>query len=206
MGILDFFRKKTIHEKTVLKLANDKEFAKKVDAAFEILLNFEDSAIKFLEDLEASAKPKKSDALRDAIEKHGFRIYSRYAGMMEQLDPERLAVMKFRSAKWNAIRAEAEKTLEILTAIRQLLKGKKATMEEETALSALLREKLINLRNAFSQNIDELWADLKRYPELIDRRVLDKKFGEFKKQADAKLNIINNMIEQLIVAEREVIG
>ncbi|MEM2916301.1 MAG: hypothetical protein QXT19_03020 [Candidatus Woesearchaeota archaeon] len=206
MGILDFFRKKSMHEKTVLELAKDKEFTNKIETAFDTLLNFEDSAVRFLEDLEASAKAKKSNALRDAIEKHGFRIYSRYAGMLEELDPERLAVMSFRSAKWNAIHAEAEKTLEILIAIRQLLKGKKSALAEKTALSVLLREKLISLKNIFSQNLEELWADLKKYPELIDKKILDKKFEEFKKQTDAKLNIINNIIEQLMVAEREITG
>ncbi|MEM4247422.1 MAG: hypothetical protein QXR48_03330 [Candidatus Woesearchaeota archaeon] len=206
MGILDFFRKKSMQEKTVLELGKDKEFANKIETAFSSLLNFEDSAIKFLEDLEASAKAKKSNALRDAIEKHGFRIYSRYAGMMEQLDTERLAVMRFRSAKWNAIHTEAEKILEILTAIRQLLRGKKSALAEKAALSVLLREKLISLKNTFSQNLEELLAGLKKYPELIDRRILDKKFEEFKKQTNAKLNILNSIIEQLIIAEREITG
>jgi hypothetical protein len=204
MGFLDWFRRKTPQEKTIAELAIDRNFADRVEDAFNILLNFEGSIINFLEDLEKNAKDKKDLRLRDAIEKHGFLVYTRYAGRVEDLDAERLAVQKFRASKWAAIRTEAEKTLEILTALRQMLKGQKADIAEEQALSVLLRDQFVKFKEAVSANIHSLWADLRKYPELIDTKLLDKKFEKLRWSLGSELDIINRIIEQLIVAERGV--
>ncbi|MEM4240043.1 MAG: hypothetical protein QXM31_01915 [Candidatus Woesearchaeota archaeon] len=204
MGILDWFRKKTPQEKTVLELARDKAFVDDIETAFSIMLDFEGRISGFLNDIVKSAKDKKVAALKDAVEKHGFMNYSEYSGWAQSLDAEKLAVSRYRMSKLNAILEESQKMLDLIAALRQMLKGKKSGIKAEQALSVLLRARFDKFKAAVSENIHSLWTDLQKYPELIDRKMLDRKFEKFRMELGAELDIINKIIEHLIVAEREV--
>jgi len=85
-----------------------------------------------------------------------------------------------------------------------MLKGKKGGIETKEALSALLKKQFDEFKATLTENMHLLWADLQKYPELIDKKVLDKKFENFTKELEAKLGIINNIIEQLIAAEHAI--
>ncbi len=167
------------------------------------MLDFEAKISGFINDIVKSAKDKKVKALKDAVEKHGFMHYSEYSGWAQSLDAEKMAVLKYRTSKLNAILEESQKLLDLLAALRQMLRGKKADIKEERALSILFRDRLDKFNVALTENINSLWADLQKYPELIDRKTLDKKFEKFRTEFGAQLDIINGVIEHLIVAERE---
>jgi hypothetical protein len=199
MGILDWLRTKTPQEKTVTELARDKKFAQLVENAIIIMTGLENKMFGFFENLEKNAKSNKGPLLKNAIEQHGFLM-----DIMQgrTWDAEKIAVYSNRQAKWAAIKAEAEKTSDILAALRQMLQGKKSNISEEAMLSQLLRAQFDRFTAVASDNIHSLWSDLRKYPELIAPDVLNHKFEEFRAQINKEFYCINKIIEALIIAER----
>jgi hypothetical protein len=200
MGILDLFRKKTPQQKTVAELARDKRFVQYVENAIIIMTGLENKILGFFESLEKNAKNRKNLALRDAIERHGFHM-----DLMQgrAWDAEKLAVYANRQAKWAEIKKEADKVLDMLAALRQMLKGKKGSISEEAVLSEMLRAQFDRFTAVASDNIHGLWGDLQKYPELIDKKVLNREFEKLRQGLNSEYDVVNKIIENLLVAERD---
>jgi len=94
MGLLDWFRRRTPQEKTVVELARDRNFVEKIEDAFNSMLDFKNRISSFLDDLEKSAKNRKNYLLRNAIERHGFLISP--FEKAESWDVEKVAVYSNR--------------------------------------------------------------------------------------------------------------
>ncbi len=202
MGILDWFRKKTPQEKFLDELRKNSQLKKQVEGAISLLEGLEKRLRDFFEGLEQEAGLRTGVKLRRAIETHGFMI-----GWEERqlaIDPhETDAIIRARTAKWRQIRKSGNELLELLRTLDNLI-GKGKAIEQEKAVSGMLRQKFDAFSETTSVNLHQLWQDLKRYPELVDPQRLNSRFGKFKAELNREFYEINKIIEAIIVAERSV--
>ncbi len=201
MGILDFFRKKTPQEKTIIQLTKDKKVLDKVIDAITLLGGLERRISDFFDSMERTVR--QGIMLRDAIERHGFLVG--WEGRKMTIDPhETPVVMRMKTEKWKQIKEKADVLLDTLASLRYALQKKKADFGVEQRLSELLRAQFDEFSQIASDNIHTLWADLHKYPELIDKKTLDANFEKFRQQINKDFSIINRLIESIIVAERNI--
>ncbi len=203
MGILDWFRKKTPQEKFLDELRKNRQLKKQVEGAISLLEGLKKRLRDFFEGLEQEAGLRTGVRLRRAIETHGFMI-----GWEERqlaIDPhETDAIIRARTAKWRQIKGSGDELLELFKTLDNLLDKGEGAVEQEKAISGILRQKFDRFCETTSVNLHQLWQDLKKYPELIDPPSLNRRFGEFKGELNREFYEINKIIEAIIVAERSV--